>query len=115
MTPITIAGLSHNCELRRVVIPFVFSFPTETSCIDIDGKQVKNGDPFVPEGQTSCQHCKCVDGEPDECFIAKCAKPTCDDYKEVAGECCAYTCPSSKSRFCPSSKSLAAVYSGLLQ
>ncbi|XP_068678292.1 uncharacterized protein [Montipora capricornis] len=65
----------------------------ESHCTDVNGKQVKHEDPFVPKGKV-CQHCTCLNGYARECVPAKCAVPTCKDYKAVPGECCAYTCPS---------------------
>lgn len=66
----------------------------ESYCIDVNGKTVKHGDPFVPQGNNFCRHCKCLSGEAKECFTTDCAVPTCKDYKAVPGKCCAYTCPS---------------------
>lgn len=66
----------------------------ESFCNDIDGNRVKHGDPFVPEGNDFCLHCKCLSGQAEECFTTECAVPTCKDYKAVPGKCCAYTCPS---------------------
>ena len=72
----------------------MFSLSIESFCTDINGNNVKHGDPFVPEGNDFCLHCKCLGGKAEECFTTGCAKPTCKDYKAVPGKCCAYTCPS---------------------
>lgn len=65
----------------------------ETGCYDINGNKVSSGRYFIPQ-KDACLHCKCSDGEPQACVLAKCAKPTCKDYKSIPGKCCAYTCPS---------------------
>lgn len=67
---------------------------TEASCYDINGNKVKHGEPFVPEGNDFCYHCKCLSGQAAQCFTTECAVPTCEDYKAIPGKCCAYTCPS---------------------
>lgn len=79
-------------------VPEVISFfnfnSTEAFCYDINGNKVKHGDPFVPEGNDFCHHCKCLSGQAAQCFTTECAVPTCEDYKAIPGKCCAYTCPS---------------------
>lgn len=79
-------------------VPEVISFfnfnSTEAFCYDINGNKVKHGDPFVPEGNDFCYHCKCLSGQAAQCFTTECAVPTCEDYKAIPGKCCAYTCPS---------------------
>ncbi|XP_067033753.1 uncharacterized protein [Acropora muricata] len=66
----------------------------ESYCTDVNGKLVRQGDPFIPKGNNVCQHCRCLNGLAQQCFAAECALPTCKDYKAVPGKCCAYTCPS---------------------
>lgn len=77
---------SGSQKLRRMI--------REASCYDINGNKVKHGDPFVPEGNDFCHHCKCLSGQAAQCFTTECAVPTCEDYKAIPGKCCAYTCPS---------------------
>ncbi|XP_020913239.1 integral membrane protein DGCR2/IDD isoform X2 [Exaiptasia diaphana] len=67
------------------------------SCTDINNNKISNGKYYVPPGENACRNCKCVFGQPGECYTTKCAVPTCKDYKAVAGQCCRFTCPKESS------------------
>jgi len=71
--------------------------PAIGSCTDINDKVIQNGKYYVPPGENACRNCKCVFGQPGECYTTKCAVPTCKDYKAVAGQCCRFTCPQESS------------------
>ena len=61
------------------------------SCEDYFGIHQKHGQYFRPPSSI-CTECRCNNGEQSHCVVIQCQKPTCENYKQVQGTCCDYTC-----------------------